>query len=254
MARRRGGQKQGTVPSWVIPGWGGSQEEASESRRPCPEARAGWPPPARGARLSPPHQHSLHSPGLSPGAPGSIPLERRLMDLSPQCHPARPAPHTRGVICFHREHCPSASPARLRAGRAGRAGLRSCFLHRTNDLGPGAGTAWREFKQPGPGSPGLAAPLPQASQSKSAWGQFQIKLDPWELLVGDPKPPKVSSFQVTLYLLPKKPAPLPPGGCLAEGDKARVEGPTLLGAHRSLAASWPGDLGQLVLLCTFWKP
>ena len=30
----------------------------------------------RGASLPPPHQHSLHSPGLSPAAPGNIPLER----------------------------------------------------------------------------------------------------------------------------------------------------------------------------------
>lgn len=92
------------------------------------------------SRLPPPLQHSLRSPQPGEavtGAPGNIPLERRLTDLSPQCHPAQPVPHTRGVICFHRERCPSGSPSsQLRAGRAGPAGRRSCFLPRTNDLGP----------------------------------------------------------------------------------------------------------------------
>ncbi|XP_038385573.1 uncharacterized protein LOC106557758 isoform X1 [Canis lupus familiaris] len=150
---------QASPTLWSEPGW----SEAMWALSTHPTGVSVPQPAVRTRRMT-------KGPGLSPGAPGSIPLERRLMDLSPQCHPARPAPHTRGVICFHWEHCPSASPARLRAGRAGRAGLRSCFLHRTNDLGPGAGTAWREFKQPGPGSPGLAAPLPQASQT--SWGSY----------------------------------------------------------------------------------
>lgn len=126
---------------WVIPG--ASQGGRIGEPEALPGGQSWITVRSHGARLSPPHQHSLRSPGLSPGAPGNIPSERRLMDLSPQCHPAQPAPHTRRVICFHREQCPSASPSsQLRAGRAGHAGLRSCFLPQQMTLG-------QEREQPG---------------------------------------------------------------------------------------------------------
>ena len=75
------------------------------------------------------------------------------MDLSPQCHPARQPPHR--VICFHQEHCPSASPSPSSEQEGGCTGLsgQPPFFPEQMTLGQ-AGTAWLEFKQLAPGSPG----------------------------------------------------------------------------------------------------
>ena len=147
----------------------------------------------RGARLSPLHQYSFHSPG-----PASSPWKHSLgketrgeapVDLSPRCSPAPPAPHP--VICFHQERRPSVSASsQLRAGRAGHPGRRSCLSSPTNDLGPGWERAWPEFKQPRPppqplppAALGSLSPLPPATSPRVILhlGPFQSKLDSWEL-------------------------------------------------------------------------
>lgn len=110
------------------------------------------------------------------------------MDLSPQCHPAQPAPLpgnllSPGTLSF------SLPSSQLRAGRAGHAGLSGCLSSPTNDLGP----AWNSLagiQTAQPGSPGLSILLPHESRGVNLHlGQFQIKLDSWELLLGDPEPP-----------------------------------------------------------------
>lgn len=53
-----------------------------------------------------------------------------------------------------------------------------------------AGTAWLEFKQPGPRQPRFSVPLPLSSQGANQHlGQLQIQLGSRELLPGDPGPP-----------------------------------------------------------------
>ena len=117
----QGGPKPGEGDSWGS--WGGGIGEAES---PCPS-----PSPGEGPGCVPVISTASTAPGLSPAAPRNIPSERRreprrLMDLSPRCRPALPAPCP--VICLHQECCPSVSTSSLlRAARAGRPGQRSCL-------------------------------------------------------------------------------------------------------------------------------
>lgn len=220
---------QKRASGWAIPGAPG--EEASERLSPCP-----LPSPGEGPGCLPIISTPSTAPGL-PAAPGNIPSERRrearcLMDLSPRCRPAPPAPHP--VICFHQERCPSVSASsQLRARRAGHPGRRSCLSSPTNDLGPGWEELGRNSNSPGPHpaptpcSPGLS-PLPPATSPRVNLhlGPFQTKLDSWELW-------PLMGLRLPLDSVSYSRSPPPPG----------VVWPRL--THTGVSIRYPGFTSQL---------
>lgn len=85
-----------TQVQWMVPRWRNSSGFSGGGIR---EAEPLPTRPRKGGLLSPATGPScLHlistlptARGLSPAAAGNLPSERRLMDLSPLCHPAQPA-------------------------------------------------------------------------------------------------------------------------------------------------------------------
>ena len=106
----------------------------------------------------------------------------------------------------------------------------AAFLPRTNDLGPG----WNSLagiQTTRPRQPRLSVRLPLSSQGVNLHlGQFQIKLDSRELLLGDPGPPM--SLELPSYTLVSSLKILPGGGGPAESECQ-----TPLGSRLSWAAS-----------------
>lgn len=77
VARREGGD--GVKEGDGFTGWSQTRTGTVAGRflgRLGRRLREAEPLPIAVSRLSPPHQHSLRSPGLLPAAPGNIPLER----------------------------------------------------------------------------------------------------------------------------------------------------------------------------------
>lgn len=212
--------------------WGGGSERLS----PCPSLSPGEGPACLPLISTPSAAQACHrqpqeiSPWRGPDGPvTTVPSRPAGPSLGNLLSP--------GTLSFSLPQL----PAQSREGRAHRAEKLSFFPEQMT-LGQG----WEQLGR-NSNSLGLQQPwaLPVTSQGVNLHlGQLQTKLDSWELLLSDPRHRWVSSFRVTLCLLPKNPAP---GSRLAESDIHWFERQISLGSHLISATSWLGDLGQLAL-------